>query len=111
MPPYACLGSRYSLRTLSPANRGKRLSSRTKIGEEHHHDERIQRRFHESVVLVEVLGILILGVNQHHPDANGLSYFDGLEHEVFQEGRTKTLALVLESTPIRARSIAGISSG
>jgi len=75
------------------------VSTRAKIGEEHHQDERIQWRFHESVVLVEVLGILILGVNQEHPDANGLRDLDGLEHEVLQEGRTKTSALV---SPIHA---------
>jgi hypothetical protein len=39
------------------------VSQISRIGEEHHHDERIQWRFHESVVLVELLGTLILGVN------------------------------------------------
>jgi len=33
-------------------------------------------------------------MNQEHPDADRLRNFDGLEHEVLQEGRTKTSALV-----------------
>src|ERR1039458_5490278 len=32
--------------------------------EEHHHDERIKWRFHESVILVEALRALVLGVNR-----------------------------------------------
>ena len=59
---------------------------------------------------VEALRLVVLGVDQEHPDPDRLGHLEGFEHEVLQERRSET-ASGLESTAIRASRTAGISSG
>jgi hypothetical protein len=54
------------------------FKNRRKIGEQYHHDERIQWRFHESVVLLEVLGIRV-------PEVTG-GLFDQVQKDPSQKG-------------------------
>lgn len=49
---------------------GEPMSGRTsEISQEHHQDEGIKRRFDESVVHVEGLRLVVLGVDEQHPEA------------------------------------------
>ena len=57
--------------------------------QKHHQDEGIKGRFNESVVAVEGLGLVVLGMDEQHPDADRLGYFERLQHEVLQQGRSE----------------------
>lgn len=46
-------------------------------------------------MLVEALGLSILGVHKEHSDADAICHLDCLEHKVLEERRPKTLSSML----------------
>ena len=65
------------------------------VPDEHHHRQGIDWRFDKPIVLREAHRVLILGVHEKDSDSDIRSYFDCFEHEVLQESRAETEALML----------------